>query len=217
MTAGEANEFFLAEASEGLIETRDRPLPVMPGFIKIAAEQTLADSPLALLEAVADACLKTGLAIEMHTERGASVVSFLTFFLDQGVSPERLVFCHMDKRPDFGLHREMAQAGVMLEYDTFFRPKYEPEQYVWPLLQQMVDGGLSAGVALATDMAESEMWRDPGPAAFITDIGRRLEKEGVDPAIRANLLGGNITGRLARQPALNDPDPVNPENPVEIS
>jgi phosphotriesterase-related protein len=200
---------------QGLLETRDRPLPIRPGFIKIAAEYTLAGSPLVLFEAVAAACTSTGLAIEMHTERGADVERFLTFFGDQGVSPDRLVFCHVDKRPDFELHRELAQAGVMLEYDTFFRPKYEPERNVWPLLLQMVAAGLAASVALATDMAEGEMWRDPGPAAFITAIGRRLDQEGIDPGQKRNLLGGNIIGRLATQAESLPSNPVNPENPVE--
>jgi len=212
MTAGEANEFFLEEAREGLIETRDRPLPVLPGFIKIAAEQTLEDSPLALFEAVADASLKSSLALEMHTERGANIERFLTFFGDHGLPPERLVFCHVDKRPDLGLHREMAQAGVLLEYDTFFRPKYEPEKNVWPLLLQMIGAGHSANVALATDMAESDMWTDPGPVAFITSIGRRLDEEGVGADQKRALLGSNIITRLAVNNEPTDPNPANPVN-----
>jgi phosphotriesterase-related protein len=152
----------------------------------------------------------SGLAIEMHTERGADVESFLNFFEAHGVSPRRLVFCHMDKRPDFGLHRELARAGVLLEYDTFFRPKYAPEKNVWPLLQQMVGAGLTASVALATDMAEAEMWRDPGPVAFITTIVRRLDQEGLDPEQKQKLLGGNILERLAiRNESL-------PDNPVDL-
>jgi phosphotriesterase-related protein len=212
MTAGQAHDFFVGEAEQGLDETHNRPEPVLPGFIKIAAEQTLADSPQALFEAAAAACLVTGLAIEMHTERGAGVERFLTFFDDQGVPPERLVFCHVDKRPDFGLHRELAQAGVLLEYDTFLRPKYEPDHNVWPLLWQMIAAGLSASLALATDMAESATWHGPGPAAFINDIGGRLEREEIDPAQRRKLMGSNIIGRLAIR---QEPEPVDLKPVVE--
>lgn len=217
MAAGEASDFFRSEAEEGLVETRARPGVIRPGFIKIAAERTLVESPTALFEAAAAVNKLTGLAIEMHTERGADAEFFLAFFAEQGVLPERLIFCHMDKRPDFGLHTELAQAGVMLEYDTFFRPKYEPERHVWPLLRQMIAAGLASSVALATDMAESALWRRPGPAAFITTIGQRLEKEGIDLDSRAKLLGGNITGRLALKPQHNDPNPVNPVDPVDNS
>lgn len=197
MSAQEASDFFLDEIKNGLCETRSTHRVVKPGFIKIAAEKTLAESPQALFEAAASACRVTGLAIEMHTERGADVESFLAFFLGRKVSPSRLVFCHVDKRPDFGLHRELAGAGVLLEYDTFFRPYYQPEDHVWPLLNQMIQAGLGSSVALATDMASENMWQQLGPAAFITEIGGRLRNEGVDPITLQQLLGGNIVGRLA--------------------
>lgn len=197
MSTQEAGDFFLDEIENGLLETRSAHRVVKPGFIKIAAEKTLAESPQALFEAAARACISTGLIIEMHTERGADVEGFLAFFLEREVSPSRLVFCHMDKRPDFGLHRELAGAGVLLEYDTFFRPYYQPEDHVWPLLKQMIQAGLGSSVALATDMASESMWQQPGPAAFITEIGGRLSNEGVDQITLQQLLGGNIISRLA--------------------
>ena len=197
MSAQEAGDFFLDEIKHGLMETRSAHRVVRPGFIKIAAEKTLEESPRALFDAAANACQLTGLAIEMHTERGADVESFLAFFLEREISPTRLIFCHLDKRPDFGLHREMAQAGVLLEYDTFFRPYYQPEKNVWPLLNQMLAAGLGSNIALATDMASKNMWQRPGPAAFLTEIGGCLRNEGLDQITLQQLLGGNIVDRLA--------------------
>jgi phosphotriesterase-related protein len=197
MSAQEACDRFFDEVKNGLLETRTEHRMVRPGFIKIAAEKTLVDSPRALFEAAAEANLATGLAIEMHTERGADVETFLPFFVERGLSPTRLVFCHMDKRPDFGLHRELAEAGVLLEYDTFFRPYYQLEDNVWPLLKRMIEAGLGSQIALATDMASEKMWRQPGPEAFITQIGGRLRNEGIDQMTLQQLLGGNIVGRLA--------------------
>jgi len=197
MSAQEASDFFLDEIKHGLKETRTSNGVTRPGFIKIAAEKTLAESPRALFEAAANACRLSGLAVEMHTERGADVESFLAFFLGHEISPTRLIFCHVDKRPDFGLHREMAQAGVLLEYDTFFRPYYRPEENVWPLLNQMLAAGLGSNIALATDMASENMWQQLGPVAFLTEIGGRLRNEGVDQNTLQQLLGGNIVDRLA--------------------
>ncbi|MEZ4519528.1 MAG: hypothetical protein R3C44_22755 [Chloroflexota bacterium] len=118
-----------------------------------------------------------------------------------GVSPDRLVFCHVDKRPDFGLHRELAEAGVMLEYDTFFRPKYDPANNVWPLIGKMADAGLAGSVALATDMAEPSLWSrqggTPGLMGFFTIIKSGLEDMGLPQSEIDALLGGNIAGRLA--------------------
>jgi phosphotriesterase-related protein len=219
MSAAEAAAYFLDEIAQGLMETRMagdrsqtvdggvlssddwRSAVVFPGVIKIAAEVSLEASPLALFEAAATAAGETGYAIEMHTERGAAVEEFLAFFVGQGLLPERLIFCHVDKRPDFGLHRELAQAGVMLEYDTFFRPKYEPERNVWPLIHQMAAAGLTGQVALATDMADPGLWVElggrPGLLGFFAIIKDGLKRMGLSPGTIAGLMGGNIASRLA--------------------
>jgi phosphotriesterase-related protein len=209
MSAERAAEYFLGEIRDGLTEARPQRSSetsevlgaCYPGVIKIAAEATLDASPLALFEAAAEVCKATGYAIEMHTERGASVEAFLAFFGGRGVSPRRLVFCHVDKRPDFGLHRELAQAGVLLEYDTFFRPKYEPERGVWPLLGRMAAAGLAGQVALATDMADPALWTElgggPGLDGIFTIIRPRLQQMALPDETIAGLLGGNIAARLA--------------------
>ena len=213
LSATAAAEYFLAEIRNGLVETTDEapsPQPsavgredgaMYPGVIKIAAEANLEASPRALFEAAAEVARRTGYAIEMHTERGASVEGFLAFFDEQGVAAERLVFCHVDKRPDFGLHRELARAGVLLEYDTFFRPKYEPERHVWPLISEMAAAGLAGNVALATDMADPALWAQlgggPGLLGFFSIIKEGLTRLDLPAATIDGLLGGNIAARLA--------------------
>lgn len=196
-----AYAYFHAEITSGLIETRPDEHPVYPGAIKIAAEATLAGSPLGLFEAAVQASKETGLAIEMHTEQGADCEAFLQYFLDHDLDPGRLIFCHVDKRPDFGLHQELARAGVLLEYDTFVRPKYRPDKNAWPLLQRMVEAGHATAVALATDSALTSMWRNlggaPGADALVTVIKPRLEAAALPAEVQDALLGGNIARRLA--------------------
>jgi len=89
----------------------------------------------------------------------------------------------------------------MLEYDTFFRPKYEPERNVWPLIGRMAAAGLAGQVALATDMAEPALWAElggwPGMQGIFTIIKAGLERMGLPAATIDGLLGGNIAGRLA--------------------
>ena len=200
MSAQAACDFFVDEIRAGLTETRSNDV-VHPGFIKIAAEATLADSPLHLFEAAAYASRETGCAIQMHTERGAGIEDFVAFFAQHGLPPEKLILCHVDKRPDVGLHREMIGAGYLLEYDTFFRPKYAPEQHLWTLIPALVVAGGADGIALATDMAGGEWWPglggSPGPAAFLTQIKPRLDALGLDAGTLSNLMGGNIARRLA--------------------
>jgi len=218
LAAEAAADVFRDEIRHGLIETRTHriagvppaadameeagvPPAIRPGVIKLAAEASFVASPQALFAAAATVARETGYAIEMHTERGAAVEAFLDYFIAQGVAPERLVFCHVDKRPDFGLHRELARAGVLLEYDTFFRPKYDPERGVWPLIDQMAGAGLAGRVALATDMADPGLWAElgggPGLLGIFTIIGARLADMGLPAATIDGLLGGHIAARLA--------------------
>jgi predicted metal-dependent phosphotriesterase family hydrolase len=200
MDINQAVEYLLDEIEEGLEETR-HDKPIFPGFIKIAVGETLRDSPQDLMEAAFIASKESGLLIEMHTEKGANVEDFLTFFEHLGLENNRLVICHIDKRPDPGLHIELAKAGYLLEYDTFFRPKYQPNVNLWPLLSKMVNAGLSKSIAIATDLADSTMWNSmgegPGLVGFIKIIKNRMDSEFNDPIIVDQLIGGNISNRLA--------------------
>lgn len=201
-TTNKARAYFVDELTQGLTETRESDQPVRAGCIKIACERRLDESPRALMTAAAQASVETGAAIEIHTERGASAEQIVTFMADAGVDPSRLVLCHMDKRADIELHRALAHAGVMLEYDTFYRPKYTPEENLWPLLEQMIADGLASQVALATDMADAGMWTriggGPGLTGLFTQIRPRLAEIGVPDETIAQLIGENIAIRLAR-------------------
>lgn len=197
------SDYFIQEITQGEQETLDTEFPVKAGFIKIACEKTLKNTYLPALHSAANAARVTGRAIEIHTEKGESAIEILDLFLSLGVDPRQIILCHMDKRPDAGLHRELVQAGAALEYDTFFRKKYEPEKYLWPLITEMIATGHEDHLCLATDLAESSFWQhfggEPGLSAFPTLIKRRLEKKGVPDETIQKLLGGNIRRILATE------------------
>jgi len=184
------------------METYGSDEPIRAGFIKVAAEASLEDSPRAALEAAAQAAVRTQAAVEVHTEKGAQAENILAFLISKGVSPRQIVLCHMDKRPDFMLHRDLAEAGVLLEYDTFYRPRYEPQKNLWPLLLRMISSGCSGSIALATDMAEPQLWsalgEGPGLTGFLQVIQARLIQEDIPAGPIQSLMGGNILSRLAK-------------------
>lgn len=194
--AANAADLFEREISVGLTEAPDR----RASAIKAAHAGSVADD-LAAWEAAVEAQRRTGACLLVHTERGAGAVELLAWLAEQGVQPERVYLCHMDKRPDLGLHRELAQAGVLLGYDTFLRPKYEPDKHVWPLLQRMLELGSGTSIALGLDLAGSALWGSPdgGPAAFATHVEARVARDVADASERAGLLGANVVRRLARE------------------
>jgi phosphotriesterase-related protein len=204
-SASQACDLFVTAIENSILEASEVSESTRVGLIKIACEARLEDTPRNLLEAAAEASRLTGTAIAIHTEKGSQAERILEFFQEHGVNPQRLVICHIDKRPDAGLHQELARAGAMLEYDTFYRPQYEPEKNVWPLLEKLIDDGLASHIALATDMAEAALWshlgNGPGLAGFITVVRARLQNRGIPLPTINRLTGGNIARRLARLPS----------------
>ena len=199
----EARSYFIEEIKTGLRETQDMAQSVQAGFIKIACEADMNQVPAHLIEAAAHAGVETGVAIEVHTEKGADAEKIAQRFEQHGFPLTRLIICHIDKRPDFGLHSELARAGVTVEYDTFYRSKYEPEQNVWPLLENMVAAGLAHRVVIATDMAEAAMWTrlggQPGQTAFTGQILPRLQTLGFAEEAIEQLMGKNIAALLTQR------------------
>jgi phosphotriesterase-related protein len=195
------SDFLCSELEQGLYETLNTPVPVKAGFIKIALESTWAACPKPALEGAASAALKLKTLLEIHTEKGCLAEKAYVYFIDLGLIPEQLVFCHMDKRPDASLHKELASQGVLLEYDTFFRPNYNPADNLWPLIEQMVGAGLSEHVTLATDMAEAEHYHFIGGGAGLSSLPGEIQKNLIDKnfpeTARTQMLGGNIARRLA--------------------
>jgi predicted metal-dependent phosphotriesterase family hydrolase len=190
--------YFVEELTAGMVETGST---IPATTIKVAYEGVIDGQPRVLMEAAAEAARQTGALLLFHTERGANVEALPPFFADRGIDAQRLYLCHVDKRPDIGLHRELAQAGVLLGYDTFIRPQYDPEQGVWPLLKALVAEGLSAHIAISLDLATASMWRhyggQVGPIFLPQQIVARLRAEGYPETIIHQLTAQNIASRLA--------------------
>jgi predicted metal-dependent phosphotriesterase family hydrolase len=189
------------ELELGLAETLETPNPVRAGFIKIALEASWNECPQAALEGAALTTRVTKTMLQIHTEKGALAEKACIYFTERGILPQQLVLCHMDKKPDISLHKALAEFGVLLEYDTFYRQQYDPETNLWPLIDQMVNSGLSDYIALATDMADASLYNTigggPGLRSLPGEICEKLTEKGYSEIVQQHMLGGNIARRLA--------------------
>jgi predicted metal-dependent phosphotriesterase family hydrolase len=192
---------FSKELEHGLDETVDTPNPVRAGFIKVALESVWNKCPQDALEAAAITAIKEKTLLSIHTEKGALAEKACIYFTDRGIAPHQLMICHMDKKPDISLHKALAEFGVLLEYDTFYRLKYDPNNNLWPLIDKMINAGLSKHIALATDMADPSFYHTisngPGLSSLPGEIQEELRIRGYSETVREDMLGGNITRRLA--------------------
>ncbi|HMQ51219.1 MAG TPA: hypothetical protein PKD98_03910 [Anaerolineae bacterium] len=195
----EASDYFIKELTIGLYEYSE----ALATTIKVGYPGRIDGQTRTLMEGAAEAARRTGAAILFHTEAGLNVEALPLFFEDRGVPADRLYLCHLDKRPDFGLHRELAQAGALLGYDTFIRTEYKPRQNVWPLLMEMVRAGLEDHIAIGLDMARSARWRQfggqPGLVYLADQLLSELHSQGLSEGTVSKLAGQNVAKFLVRQ------------------
>ena len=73
-----------------------------------------------VVRAAGRAGARTGAAVNVHLSwRGADGVEILAALVEEGMPADRVILSHMDERLDRGYHRAVAEAGAVLEYDTF--------------------------------------------------------------------------------------------------
>jgi 5-phospho-D-xylono-1,4-lactonase len=192
MTHGMCDE----KAEEASSEPRPRP-----GMIKAAHPGHFRDPDVCrLFDASIAACNETGVALAIHTERGQGVEQLVRYLETRHVDSSRVILCHLDKRPDLSLHRSLAMQGFLLEYDTFSVPKYRPDDFVWPLLEQMLSDGFSRSIACGLDLADSSRWgfsSGEGLCELTDKIIPRLQSIGSAPSVVTALTGKNIWSRLS--------------------
>jgi predicted metal-dependent phosphotriesterase family hydrolase len=191
--AESAHRLFLDELCQGLAEASE----IRAGVVKTAWTGE-GGRERDLMRAALDASHLAGTAVVVHTESGAAIEDFVDLAAGSGLPPARIQLSHLDKRPDAGLHEELARAGFFLGYDTFLRPKYCPERHVWPLLRRMVAGGLWKHITIGLDLVDPLMWRvrgGPGLRTIAAIIGR-LRDDGTPQDALTALGGGNVSRLL---------------------
>ena len=198
----EALILFIEEIQNGLRETLDKKRKVKPGIIKIPFTGSLEGAYETLTNAAIQACLITDAPLFVHTERGINVEWFARYLEKMGVRPQKVVFCHIDKRNDINLHKELAERGYYLGYDTFLREKYEPEKNVYRLMDSIIEGGFKNSIMIGTDIYENAMWESVRPSVgyggIFKKLKRYLSEKFEDTDVEINLMGGNAVRFLSK-------------------
>lgn len=201
-TEDTASQLFIRELAQSVAEAKSIEEPIRAGIIKVALPEEPDYRVRSLMRAAAVASKETSCALLFHTERGVWAENISTFFDVLGVSPDCMIICHMDKRPDIGLHVELARAGFLLEYDTFLREKYDPEKNLWPLIEEMVSRGLDSSICIGLDAAQPDQWTfggGPGLVSLPRMILNRLINIGLPQEVIQRISGINLSNRLSIQ------------------
>lgn len=129
------------------------------GQIKTALEAGPPDrQSQKLFAAAAAASRESGCAVMVHVEPGAAPADLADFLLKQGLSPERLIFCHLDRAVgDLGVHRELCRRGSCLDYDTIGRPKYHSDEREAEIILEMTEAGFAGQILLSLDTTRARL------------------------------------------------------------
>jgi predicted metal-dependent phosphotriesterase family hydrolase len=197
----QAFSFFLKEITEGLTETLNRDRRIKPGLIKIPFLGPLDGVYKILTDAAIFAAIQTGVPLLIHTEQGLNVEWFCDYLEEKGIAPQKVVLCHMDKRPDIKLHEKLASKGYYLEYDTFLREKYNPEKYTYKLIDSMVKSGHGGSIMVGSDISNNDMWKNistgSGYGGFFTKLKSRIQEGNNSSNNFIDIMGGNAVRFLS--------------------
>jgi len=159
------------------------------GVIKAGASyQRIMPSEGRRLIAAAAASKETGAPVLVHTEIGTMGHEIVDLLTREGVAPDRIILAHLDRNPDLELHREIADRGVWLEYDTVGRIKYRPDSQ----LLDLIAGGRQDRIMLGLDLGQRDYFRafggGPGLGYLMNSFVPRLRKCIGDDAVRGILV-----------------------------
>jgi phosphotriesterase-related protein len=145
-------------------------LPALLG--EIGTSWPITESEWRVIRAAGRAGSITGTTVYMHLSfRGAGGVDVLAALLEEGMPADRVIIGHLDERFDKGYHREIAQAGAILGYDTFgsdfyygspsFRNPTDFERF--EMVEFLLEEGFAKQLIIAGDVwTQSNLRRNGG-------------------------------------------------------
>ncbi len=116
----------LAEILVDQLRTGIGDTGILPAILgEIGTSWPITEAEWRSVRAAGRAGAQTGAAVYTHQSfRGQGGVGVLEALLEEGMPADRIVIGHLDELWDREYHREIAQSGAMLAYDTFGTDAY---------------------------------------------------------------------------------------------
>jgi phosphotriesterase-related protein len=188
LSEDELSELFIKDVEEG-IDEYDYGCPVVKrtqhkaGLVKLATgDEKFTSHQEKIFRAVVNTHLNTGAPILTHTNMGRHAMDQVNLFHKLGANLQHVVLSHVDKCKDMGLHKDLMQTGVFVEYDSHFRWKQGEENFTYKLLEQLLPAHANR-IVLGMDMARNTYWKSyggkPGLSFLLTTFKDDLDKMGM--------------------------------------
>ncbi|MEV0634609.1 phosphotriesterase [Streptomyces sp. NPDC050619] len=145
---GRLAEVFVAELTDGIGTSG-----VRAGLIKVAGGFHALDAHARwTMTAAAEAHHATGAPIAVHLELGTGALDVLDLLCGElGVPPRRVVLGHLNRSPDFVVHRQAAESGCCLAFDGPSRAHHATDWRMPDAVRALADAGHGDRLLLGGD------------------------------------------------------------------
>lgn len=132
---------------------------IRAGIVKMALDcENLSPRYRLLFAAGAEAAIQTDVPVMIHIEAGSDPITLFHFLKDLGLSPSKMIFCHMDRAiADLSIHEQLLREGVYLEYDTIGRFKYHSDLYEINIFKTMIAAGYEQQLLFSLDTTRARL------------------------------------------------------------
>lgn len=153
-------DLYSQEIETGITDSGQDSSLYRAGILKAAADGGWQEDPVyrKLFEAVAQAAVRTGAPVMIHTEKGNDIPGLIRWFQDRHIPPERLLICHLDRtHHDIAYHKEVLSTGCFLCCDSIHRLKYVSDEEELSLLHAIAETGYTGQILLSLDTTNQRL------------------------------------------------------------
>jgi predicted metal-dependent phosphotriesterase family hydrolase len=145
---GRLADVFVTELTEGI-----GPSGARAGLIKVAGEFHALDAHARwTMTAAAEAHHATGAPIAVHLELGTGALDVLELLCGElGVPARRVILGHLNRSPDFTVHRQAASSGCYLAFDGPSRAHHATDWRMPDAVRELADAGHGDRLLLGGD------------------------------------------------------------------
>lgn len=152
MDVDELTEYFIKEITVGMDDT-----DIKAGWIKGSGHYMyMSEWEKKELKAACRAAMKTGVAVHMHTDIGTAWEEMLEIVKDEGMPFSQFGIAHIDRNPDYYVHKTILSTGAYLIHDGPGKIKYYPDEMRVELVKKLVADGYGDKIMFCNDMGKRE-------------------------------------------------------------
>ena len=193
-------ELFAQELTVGMYSNGDcvlggKQTAIRAGLIKTACEgEPLSPESRRLFAAAARVGAEYGVPVMIHTERGCRPLEVFDWLCGLGLSPQRMIFCHLDRTMEGNeVALRLCREGAYAEYDTIGRPKYHSDAVEVEKILALLDAGLEKRLLLSLDTTNERM------LAYGGRIGLTYLKKTFLPCLERAGVSARMLGTIMRE------------------